>query len=309
MRIVALAAGLALSGALSGAPEAGAAPALLRLDAATQARLGVVTAPLAAARHSATVSGFARALDPGPLAQLESDLAAAAAAAAASQAEARRTRALNAADQTVSKQAAEAAQAQARADAAKLSLLRQRVALEWSPVLARLTDARRGRLVGEIAAGRAALVRIDVAGGLAQGGGWATLELPGGPARAQVLGPARAADARLQTTGLLALVTGPAAIQLGVGAVAPATLAADGGASGVVIPREALLRSGGRTWVFVRRDATSFERREVADGASDPGGLFVAGGFRPGEPVVTQGAAQLFAAQAAPSRARPAGAD
>ena len=97
-----------------------AAPALLKMDQATQTRLGVVTAPLQAAYHSTTETGFARALDPGPLAQLQSDIATAVAAAAASKAEADRTKALNAADQTVSKQAAEAAAAQARGDAAKL---------------------------------------------------------------------------------------------------------------------------------------------------------------------------------------------
>jgi len=37
-------------------------------------------------------------------------------------------------------------------------------------------------------------------------------------------------------------------------------------------------------------------------GLSDPAGLFVAGGFRPGEQVVVKGAAQLFAAET-PSKA------
>lgn len=281
-----------------------AAPAnLLKMDAATQTRLGVATAPLIAARRTGEVTGFARALDPGPLAQLDSDLATAVAAAAASQAEASRTRALNAADQTVSKQAAEAAAAQARADALKVQLLRRRVGLEWSPALGALTDARRGKLLADITAGRAALVRIDSAAGLARARGEAVLELPTGPANAQILGPMRTGDPRLQTTGVLALVTGPAALELGAGSVTRATLAQGAGEGGVVIPRAALMRSGGRTFVYVRRDATSFERREVPAGLNDPDGLFVASGFRAGETVVTQGAAQLFAAQANPTKA------
>jgi hypothetical protein len=288
--------GLALvAGSVFGAP----AP-LLKMDAATQTRLGVATAPLQAANRSSTVSGFARALDPGPLAQLDSDIEAAVAAVAASQAEAARTKTLSA-DQTVSKQAAEAAAAQARADAAKLSLLRRRIGLEWSPALAKFPDARRRRLVEDIANGRAALVRIDAASGLSRLGGSATIDLGvGGPVRATILGPTRTGDPRLQSTGLLTLVTGAQALQLGAGTVASATIAFGANASGVVIPRAALLRNAGQTFVYIRRDATDFERRTVTGGAADAEGLFVTGGFRAGEPVVTNGAAQLFAAQSAP---------
>jgi len=294
----------ALGLALLAGPAAAQGAALVKLDAATQARLGIVTAPLQAARRSATLRGFARVMDPGPLAQLDSDIATAVAAAAASAAEASRTRMLNAADQTVSKQAAEAAAAQARSDAAKLGLLRRRVALEWSPALARLSDARRSRLVADIAAGRAALVRIDSASGLARAAGTATLDLgAGGSARAAILGPARTGDPRLQSTGVLALVRGPAALQLGAGTVAPATIAAGAGAQGVVLPRAALLRTGGRTFVYIRRDAADFERRAVTGALSDPDGLFATTGFKAGEPVVVSGAGQLFAAQSAPEKA------
>jgi len=296
LSLAAAAVGLAL---FAGAASA-QAPALVKLDAATQARLGIATAPLQPAFRSATTTGFARALDPGPLAQLESDLATAIAAEVASRAEAARTKALNAADQTVSKQAAEAAAAQARADALKVQLLRRRVGLEWSPALGRYSDARLSKLVADIAAGRAALVRIDAAQGLSQFNGLATLELGSGPVRATILGPARVGDPRLQATGALALVTGPAALRLGAGTVAPAAIAYGAGASGVVIPREALLRAAGQTFVFIRKDATSFERRRAPPGANDPDGYFVTSGFKAGEPVVTAGASQLFAAQTAP---------
>ena len=175
--------GLALLAAPAvAAPEA----ALLKMDAATQARLGVMTVPLPAGRRRVTLSGFARAMDPGPRAQRESDLATAVAAYAASQAEALRTRHLSDADHTVSDQAAEAAASQARQDAVKLSLLRRRVGLEWGPPLAALSDAHRGKLVADIAAGRAALVRIDSAQGLATAHGVAEIDLgPGGHARAR----------------------------------------------------------------------------------------------------------------------------
>jgi len=95
-------------------------------------------------------------------------------------------------------------------------------------------------------------------------------------------------------------VSGPRAILFGAGTVAPAILSAGAAADGVVIPRAALLRNAGQTFVYIRRDAATFERRPVPAGLSDPGGTFVTSGFKPGEAVVTAGAAQLFAAQSAP---------
>jgi hypothetical protein len=290
--------GLALLAAPAvAAPEA----ALLKMDAATQARLGVMTVPLPAGRRRVTLSGFARAMDSGPLAQLDSDISTAIAAYEASRAEALRTRHLSDADHTVSDQAAEAAESQSRQDAAKLSLLRRRVGLEWSPALARLSDGKRGKLVADIAAGRAALVRIDSAQGLATAHGVADIDLASGHVRAAILGPTRVGDPRLQSTGVLALVSGPQAVQFGTGTVAPAVIDEGPGGDGVVIPQAALMRNAGQIFVYVRRDATDFERRAVTGALTDPAGLFVASGFRPGEPVVTAGAAQLFAAQSKPA--------
>jgi hypothetical protein len=281
-----------------------AAPAMaqtppLKMDAATQQRLGLVTAPLQAARRTAGVAAFARVMDVTPLATLQSDLLAAAAALSASQAEASRAKALNAADQALSQRALDAAQAQARADAAKLGLLRRRIGLEWGPALAAQSDAARDRLVADIAAGRAALVRVDASGVALPARGSVTLDVPGAtPIQAVVLGPARAADPRLQSAGVLALVRGPAATSLASGMVMPAKVAGAGPRAGVIVPRSALLRTGGQTVAYVRKSSDTFERRDVVGGLADPAGMFVAGGFAAGEAVVVSGAAKLFAAQA-----------
>ena len=271
---------------------------VLTIDAATQARLGIATAPLAATRRASVAKGFAHGLDAVPLATLDADIAVATATLMASDAEAVRSRALNAADQTVSKKTAEAATAQARADAARLGLLRRRLGLEWGPSIQALSDVRRGRLIADLAAGRATLVRIDSATGLSHLRGSAAIELGGGKvAYAAILGPARVGDPRLQSTGLLALVSGPQAMALGVGAVAPASISMGTEANGVMIPRAALLRTGGQTVAYIRKDAGSFERRPILGGLSDPAGLFAPSGFRAGDQVVVKGAAQLYAAE------------
>lgn len=283
------------------AGAAWAAPVMVvKLNAAAQRRLGVATAPLAATQRTGSANGFARVLDPVALATLDADITGASATAAASAAEAQRSRALNAADQTVSRRNTDAAVAQARADAAKLQLLRRRIGLEWGPSIAAMPDGGRGRLVADLAAGRAALLRIDLPGGRGEGRGSATLDLGSdGHATATLIGRTRSGDPRLQSTGFLALVRGPAALRLGVGAVASATMTTGAAAAGVVIPRSALIRAGGQTYAYVRRGAGAFERRALPRPQSEPGGLFVSGGFQAGEQVVVAGAAQIFAAETA----------
>lgn len=290
LAVLALAAGLVWTG-LAQAAE-------VEVDAATQKRLGVTVAPLAAARRQASATGFARVLDPVPLATLDSDLVTAATAAAASRVEAARTKTLAAADATVSLKVAQAAQAQAAADAAKLALLRRRVGLEWGPAFA--SDAARSRLIAELVAGRAVLVRIDAPAGTG-GARSARMQLSSGETvDVAILGPARTADPRVQTGGLVGVVRGPVAARLGVGMSAPVTLSGAAGGSGVLVPRSALIRTAGQTFAYVRKDATHFERRALVAPTSQPEGLFSAGGFAPGEPVVVSGASALLAAETAP---------
>jgi multidrug efflux pump subunit AcrA (membrane-fusion protein) len=84
---------------------------------------------------------------------------------------------------------------------------------------------------------------------------------------------------------------------LSIGLSLPVTLTASAPVRGVAVPRAALLRSGGETWVYVRTASDTFLRKEVENGRSDPSGLFAPGGLKAGEQVVTQGAAALFAAE------------
>lgn len=287
----------ALVGVASTVWIGGVQAAEVQVDAAVQKRLGVATAPLAVARRQASTAGFARVLDPVPLATLDGDLATAVTAVAASKAEAARTKALAAADATVSLKVAQSAQALASADAAKLALLRRRVGLEWGPAFA--GDASRARLIAELVAGRAALVRIDAPTGAA-GAHTAQMQLSGGETvTVAILGPARTADPRVQTGGLVGVVRGPAAARLGIGMSAPVTLSGAAGGVGVIVPRSALIRTGGQTFAYVRKDATHFERRALVAPAPQPEGLFSAGGFSPGEPVVVSGASALLAAETA----------
>jgi hypothetical protein len=271
----------------------------VKLPAEIQQKLGLKSEPLKAKAEAASLSGFVKVLDPSPLAQLDSDIDAADAAAQASQAEFERSQALNKDGAAVAAKQVEAARAQARGDATKLALLRRRVGLEWGDGIARMSSRQRGQLLTDIGAGRAALIRIDTPSGEGLAG-LKTVELDLGPlgrVRATVLGTARSADPRLLSPGLIATARGPGVRSLSVGLSAPVRLQASAPVSGVVAPRAALLRSQGKTWVYVRTGPETFLREEVEDGRSDPAGLFTPAGLKAGAQVVTQGAAALFAAE------------
>jgi len=284
--------------ALSLAGPALAAP--LSMPLATQQRLHLATAPAASIRQSETVSGYAKILDPLPLASLDADLTSAIAVADASRAEAARAKSLNANGSALSLRAVEAAQAQARVDAARVTLYRRQLAMQWGPIGA-LSDERRTGLIDLLTTGQAVLVRIDSPNAFGQGGlksVEATFEGLG-TARVTILGAARTADTRMGSPGLIGQVTGSMAKRLAAGLTAPVSLTLPLKGSGVVIPRDALLRSGGQTWVYVKLSPTTFERRAVVIGQANGAGMVARSGVAAGETLVVQGGSMLLSAEAA----------
>ena len=267
---------------------------------ATQQRLHLATAPAVSIHQSETVSGYAKVLDPLPLASLDADLTSAVAVADASRAEAARAKSLNANGSAMSSRASEAAQAQARVDAARVTLYRRQLALQWGPISA-LSDERRSALIYLLTRGRAALLRIDSAGATGQGGLKAVdVSFDGlGTVHVTILGSARTADTRLGSPGLIGQVTGSMAERLAAGLTAPVRLSLPLKGSGVVIPRAALLRTAGQTWVYVKLSPTIFERRAVVIGQATEAGLVARSGLVSGETLVVQGASMLLSAETA----------
>ena len=280
------------------ATPAMAAPFML--DPAVQGRLQIRTAPLQAVHGAATSgSGFARVLDPAPLLTLISDTDAATATAQASAAEAARTAGL-AKDATVSAKTNEAAQAQARADAAKLTQLKQQLALEWGPYFAALSGPALHQLGADLTAAHAAIVRIDApAGAGIKGASGAVLDFGAvGQVQARIVGVARTADQKLQSPGLIAIVTGPDAAYLSTGLTATTQLSGGGDGDGILIPNNALLRDDGQVLAFVKTGAKGFDKRVVHPAHLTAQGIVVTSGFHAGELVVVQGAQALNAASA-----------
>jgi hypothetical protein len=285
--------------ASEGAAATRDAPKSITVDAAAQARFGIAVVTLHAA--SAPTGSFtsARVLDPGPLLQLDNELATAAAALAASHAEAERTRKLFAQDRTASAQAMEAANAQEQADVQRVSGIQRRLALEWGEGLAALPANRRAALLNDLARTRAELVRVEVPGSVPapKPGSGVRVRSNGdsGTLTGTVLGTLPLADIRLQTRGVLAELKGDAAnLPIGQMLVAEIATAGSSGTSGVVVPRSALLRRDSRVWAYVQTAPSTFLRKEVVGYRPSPAGWFVADGFAPGDRVVIQGAAALL---------------
>lgn len=269
--------------------SAGLAPDKSSLD-----RMGIKTAMLSAASETATTDGYARGLDAAPLAAILAEIETAQAAAGASRAEAARLAALFRQDVSASRRSVEAAQAQAAADTARVRLAQQRVGLEFGSGLMRLGAGGLQRLVADIANGRSALVRIDVPGIALPAGTRVELGDGATATSVSVLGPAAAADARLQSAGVLAIVSGPVARQIQTGRIIPARVAAGSGVRGVLVPREAILRAQGKLWLY-RQDGKRFEKVELIGAQPFGDGWFVREGVKPGDVVVVAGAAGLLA--------------
>lgn len=284
-------------------PEAAAAEGIA-MDAEMQTRMGVKTETASLAKAPVIAEGFARVMDVGPLAAIESEVSAALATAQASSEEHKRLVALAAQDQAASARSVEAARAQAFADQARARLAAQRIGLEWGAALERMSDGERVRMLADITAGRAALIRIDAPSAPGQPARISLQREGGGaPIPVTILGPAATADARLQTPGLLGLVRGKDAALLPSGRMLQAILELGASEEGVILPDGALVRTDGGVFAYVQSDGEHFERRDVSTGRPVSGGWFTKDGLAASDHVVVAGAASLLAAETGPAEA------
>jgi len=283
-------------GSMAGQPEAPTSSdrdGEVRIDAAEQKRIGLTLAPVTATTAPSITHGFARGLDTGALAAIEAEIVTARAAANASRAEAARLALLASQDQSASVKSVQAARAQAAGDVARADLASRRIGLEYGAGLARLSPAARRALIADIAAGRAALVRIDVPG--ARLADLTHVRIDGGGGSIRVIGPAAAADARLQSAGVLAILRGPVGGSATNGRILGVTIEQGGAASGVAVPRDAVLRWRGGLWVYRQAGPEMFTRVELVNARAITGGWFVESGLAPGSRVAIGAAGTLLA--------------
>lgn len=245
------------------------------------------------------IKGYARVLDPTPLAGLVADLRTAQAAANASTQDHARVKQLHDQGENASQQAVEAAQAAMLRDRAQLAAAESRLSFAWGRSLTTRPDL--DDLLHALATGDAALVRIDVAASEAPAGApakaWVAPFSGDNPTRhdVELLGSAPAADPQAQGVGYLALWRDhpfPPGAALNAGLV----LAGDP-QKRLVLPRGAFVRHEGGVFVYVQNTEGGYERRLVTLGPGLDSGIVVTDGVAEKDQVVVTGAQQLLATE------------
>jgi multidrug efflux system membrane fusion protein len=269
---------------------------VIKLDAETQKLMGLQTAALSRAELSPEIKGFGRVLDTAPLASLVADLTAASAASQASQAELERLKAL-AAQNNASARALQAAEAAATRDAAQTEAARLKLVAGWGNTLAARQDLP--SFVRSLGSLESALVQLNVSPDqlLNQTPSSARIipvSSQSNPVEAQFISRAPSIDPQLQGQGFLFLIS-PNPSHLAPGAAVTGFIDVPGEKqAGVAVPRNAIVRQNGTTWIYVQTGDETFQRTEVKLDRPLQDAWFVQEGLKPEAKVVTTGAQQLL---------------
>ncbi len=279
-------------------------PFVVKLDKEQAQTLGLEKEEPEKAELRPQRRAFGRVLDPTPLITLDDDLASAEAALAASKAEHERTQKLLAAGENTSRKTAETAEAQFRADQIKVNGLRRRALVEWGPSIAELNPEERRALVDRLVHGKVSFVRVDLLPGdaVADDPKHARLLVLGRenqPIETDAIAPAADVDPKVQAQGyLLRMEEPPFTLRPGMALTAWLDLP-EAPQPGFAIPRSAILRHDGRTWVYVQEEEEKFVRQPVTLVAplDDDKGWFApaeGGGVSAGDLLVVTGAQALL---------------
>jgi len=267
----------------------------VKLDQEAQTRMGLKVASLAAEEAPSEVKAFGRVLDPALLVTLLAERASSQASLQASAKEHERVKTLHSQDQNASARALETAEAAMNKDQIQLESVQLRLLVGWGKEITSQADLH--AFVTSLATRQAALIRVDLPLGEhpkapSITGRVAPVGAPERIIEAQVLGPAPNTDPQAQTEGYLLLAKTDS---LAPGAALAAWLAVPGRTrSGVIVPRDAVLRHQGETFVYLQTLDDAFQRRAVALGRPVGDGWFVDQGLKPQEKVVVVGAQELL---------------
>ncbi|MCX6914937.1 MAG: hypothetical protein NT167_18110 [Verrucomicrobia bacterium] len=260
-----------------------------------QGDLGILVKSPVAFQMSLELKGYGKVLDPAPLAALATELAAAQATYSASSNELARLQTLEG-QGNASARALQTAEAAAQRNRLAIQSARERVTLSWGKAVADQQDL--GAWVRSLTSLEAALVRVDLPVGdalKAQPTGARIDTLSGQSAEAEFLEPAPSVDPQMQGRGFLFLLK-PNSPGLTVGEAVVGHVKIPGEPlAGVIIPRDAVVRTEGAGWVYVLNSAgEAFTRVQVALDHPTEAGWFVTKGVAAGEYVVVTGAQQLL---------------
>lgn len=269
--------------------------AVVHLSKQIQGNQGILVKSPVAFQLSPEQKGYGRVLDPAPLAALVTELAAAQAAYTASSTERARLQTLEG-QGNASTRALQTADAAALRDRLAIQSARERLTLSWGKAVADLKELP--AFAQALTSLEAALVRIDLPVGetMKESPAGARIATLSGPSsEAEYLEPAPSVDPQMQGRGSIFLLK-PNSLRLTPGESVVGYLKLPGEpVAGVIIPREAVVRTEGAGWVYVLNAAgDAFTRVEVPLDRPTAAGWFVAKGVTAGDFVVVTGAQQLL---------------
>ncbi|TAK99185.1 MAG: hypothetical protein EPO08_17010 [Rhodospirillaceae bacterium] len=263
--------------------------------------LGIATTPAAKTTAPPQIAGLAMILDPVALIQAVADFDSAAAAANASRRQSERLAGLYKDDATVSQQASEAADAQARADDAKMNALESAANQAWGPAAMADDHAQITALLKDVADGKIAVARVEFPAS-ARPAPSQQMTLSAGTSDRTVAGTVLwpAAGLNQLTDGEAYMVKIDAAgrswlrpgLRLGAGTTGTAPPRTQ-----VLVPRAGVIVADGALWCYVAESGGRFTRHRIVPSDSGAGDMLPADGITIGAAIVTQGAGLLLAAE------------
>ena len=269
--------------------------AVIALSDATRKAIGLQLANPVAAQFSPEEKGYGRVEDTAALAAMVTDLASAQAEYEVSSNELERLKTL-ASQGNASTRALQAAEAAAAHDELAVQSARDRLLLSSTPALTGRDDLP--AFIQSLAAQNTALVRIDLPAGEVPPAlpvGARIITRSGKSADADFLGAASATDPQTQGRGFFLLVSSNS-LSLASGEAVTGFLQFPGDSvSGVIVPRDAIVRTEGAGWVYVLDSGgKSFTRKTIALDHATDSGWFVTHGVGPGDSIVVVGAQTLL---------------
>jgi hypothetical protein len=276
---------------------------VVKMDAETQKRIGLKIEALTPFHRAPELKSYGRVLDPAALSALLVELATDQAAYVASSNELARLKML-AATSNATVRAVQTAEAAALRDQLAMQSARDRLQLSWGAPIAGQTDLP--AFIQSLSALEIVLLRLDLPAGERAGAsptGARITPLAGEPAEAQFLGAALSVDPQTQGQGFIFQISSNQNRFLPGQAVTGWLKMPGEPVAGVIIPREAIVRTEGNAWVYVAGSAENFTRRPITLEQPADNGWFLTNGLSAGESVVTVGAQSLLSQETATGEA------
>jgi hypothetical protein len=268
---------------------------VVQVNAEAQKNAGIGAARPAPAESASELKAFGRVPDPAPLAALMTDLATARAAYVASSNELARLKTLEG-QGNASPRALQAAEAAALRDQLSVQSAQDHLALAWGRSVATKDDLQ--TFIQSLLALNSVLVRLDLPlGEVTESAptGARVATLSGESIDAEFLDAAPAVDPQVQGRGFFFFIP-TNTVHLRAGEAVTGYLKLAGAQqAGVVVPREAVVRTAGKGWVYVvNTNGASFTRKEIALDHPVEAGWFITQGVTASDQIVVTGAQTLL---------------